>query len=336
MLVSLVLAVAGLLIVSIKVLLLIFAGVLVGVLLNGLSQFIASHTPLSYRFSYVAVLLVIVAVVGAAGYYWGSQVASQITTFASQADSAMEHVEQQAEKAGWGQLYQQVRSQFQQMMNDGDGIIPQVMSVASTLAWGVTAIVVVLFVGLYVSYDPHLYRSGLLKLVPLDHRGHAGEVMQAFRLTLMQWIIGRLISMSIVGVTTGIALWWLGVPLPIFLGVLAALLTFVPNIGPILAAVPQALLAFQVSPATVWYVIVFNVAMQAAESYLITPMVLQYEVTLPPALTIFAQLLMAVLIGPIGMVMAAPLTAAVMVLVQKLYIHETLGDPKPGRLVEQT
>jgi predicted PurR-regulated permease PerM len=116
------------------------------------------------------------------------------------------------------------------------------------------------------------------------------------------------------------------------LGVLAGLLTFVPNVGPIVAAVPQALLALQVGAATVVYVIIFNVVLQTIESYLLTPMVQQYEVSLPPALTIFAQLLMAVLVGVIGIIMAAPLTAAIMVLVQILYLRDRLHDPDPGSL----
>jgi predicted PurR-regulated permease PerM len=59
-------------------------------------------------------------------------------------------------------------------------------------------------------------------------------------------------------------------------------------------------------------------------------------VTLPPALTIFAQLLMGVLFGAIGIIMAAPLTASIMLLTQTLYIHDRLGDATPGRLAEKT
>ena len=140
--------------------------------------------------------------------------------------------------------------------------------------------------------------------------------------------------MSIIGVCTGLGLWLLGVPLPLSLGVLAVLLTFVPNVGPIIAALPQTLLAMQMSTNTALYVIVFNIALQGAESYLITPMVQRYEVSLPPVLTISAQLLMGLIIGVIGVMMAAPLTIAVMLLVQMLYIHDYLGDPDAGRLAD--
>lgn len=124
-------------------------------------------------------------------------------------------------------------------------------------------------------------------------------------------------------------------PLPVTLGVVAALLTFIPNIGPLLAAVPQVLLAFQVGTDTVLYVILLNMALQFVESYLITPLVQYYEVSLPPALTISLQLLLGVSLGVIGLVVAAPLLVVALVLVQMLYIRRTLEDPKPGRVVER-
>ncbi len=220
----------------------------------------------------------------------------------------------------------------QKLAGQATKVLPALKTGVEWLLWGITGIVVILFVGLYVAYDPHLYQSGLVKLVPLDQRERVREVLGRLRTVLGRWIIGRIISMTIIGVSTAIGLWLLNVPLPITLGVLAALLTFIPNIGPILAAVPQALLAFQVGTTTVLYVILFNIAMQGVESYLITPIVQRYEVTLPPALTVCAQLLMGVLFGVIGIIMAAPLTASLMLVVQMLYVRDELGDSSPGEL----
>jgi predicted PurR-regulated permease PerM len=138
--------------------------------------------------------------------------------------------------------------------------------------------------------------------------------------------------MSIVGILTSLGLWLLGVPLPITLGFVAAFLTFIPNLGPLLAAVPQALLALNVGPQTVVYVLIFNLVLQGVESYLFTPIIQRHEVTLPPILTIAAQLLMGVLFGIIGVMMAAPLVVATMVIVQMLYVHDYLGDEHPGEL----
>src|SRR3546814_8031203 len=95
-----------------------------------------------------------------------------------------------------------------------------------------------------------------------------------------------MVSMTVVGVLTGTGLWALGIPLAFILGALAALLAFIPNIGPVIAAVPAVLLAFLDGPTTVLWVVTVYVAVQTVERSLITPMVQQGRVSLPPVLTI--------------------------------------------------
>ncbi len=119
------------------------------------------------------------------------------------------------------------------------------------------------------------------------------------------------------------------------LGVLSALCTFIPNIGPLLAAVPQLLLAVNSGGNTVLYVLVFILILEGVESYLVTPMIQKYEVSLPPLLTIAAQFLMGALLGIIGLMMAAPLVVVATVLIQMLYIEDRLGDPDPGELTSK-
>jgi predicted PurR-regulated permease PerM len=133
-------------------------------------------------------------------------------------------------------------------------------------------------------------------------------------------------SMIVVGLLTAVGLWALGMPLALTLGLLAALLTFIPNLGPTLAVVPAALLALLQSPTKSLYVILLYLVIQAVESYLLIPLVQRQAVSLPPALTITAQVLLGILVGGFGLVLATPLTAAVMVLVRMLYIEDALGD----------
>ena len=166
----------------------------------------------------------------------------------------------------------------------------------------------------------------------MKRRQRLGQTLEKMRSILGFWIVGRLISMCIVGILTTAGLWLLNVPQAIALGVVAGLLTFIPNFGPILAVIPQALLALEVGVNTLAYVVILNVVLQAVESYLVTPVVQRYEVSLPPALTICSQLILGVLLGAIGVIMAAPLTAAILVAVQMLYIHDRLGDPRPRQL----
>jgi predicted PurR-regulated permease PerM len=329
------LAAANLLVSTLSVVLLTFAGILFGVFLNGISRFVKRHTPLPYLWSYVLVVTVLLLLIAGGFIYLGATVTQQAAQLSEQLQSAANQLMETARQYPWIEdLLSRVSEDGGQLSGQG-GLLPRVMAGAQWVLWGVTGIVVIFFVGLYVAYDPELYETGLVKLVPANRRDHACDVLRTLRSAVASWIVGQFISMSIIGVFTMVGLWLLGVPMAIALGVLAALLTFIPNFGPILATIPQALLALQVGTNTVLYVLLLNVGLQTVESYVVTPIVQRYEATLPPALTIFAQLLMGAVVGVIGVVMAAPLTVASMALVQMLYIRDELGDPEPGELVEE-
>src|SRR6185295_16753182 len=118
-----------------------------------------------------------------------------------------------------------------------------------------------------------------------------------------------------------------GVPLWLPLGLLAALLNFIPNFGPVIAAVPAVLIALADNPAKAAWVVALSVAAQNLEGYLITPLVQRRAVEMPPALTILSQVLMGLLLGPLGVILAAPMTAAAIVVLKMLYVEDTLGTP---------
>ena len=109
----------------------------------------------------------------------------------------------------------------------------------------------------------------------------------------------------------------------------AFLLTFIPFIGPLLSAIPVVLVAFSEGPATALYALLLYSAIQMLEGYVLTPNVQRRSVSLPPALTIAAQVLLGVLVGALGVVLATPLAATGLVVVNKLYVREVLGDDQP-------
>ena len=327
---ALILATLGVLTVTVKMLLLIFAGVLFALFLNRLVRFVAGRTKLSYRVCYPIVVLLLAVLVASGVYYAGTQIVAKAHELGEQLQASTDRLIERIDQSQWLPDKSEIVSQLKTVVQDGDGILPQIMTVTGWITWSLSAAAVILFIGLYVAYDPQLYGKGVLRCVASAQRERAEKTLQALQETLARWIGGRLMSMSIVGVATTAALWILGVPLPGMLGVIAALMTFVPNVGPLLATIPQVLLAFQVGSATVLYVLLFNVALQTLESYAITPVIMRYEVSLPPALTISAQLLMAVLLGPIGMVMAAPLTLLAIALVTERRADPHDGPPQAG------
>jgi predicted PurR-regulated permease PerM len=129
---------------------------------------------------------------------------------------------------------------------------------------------------------------------------------------LRWWVLAKLISMSMVGILITIGLWIVGIPLAGSLGIIAALMTFIPNVGPIISFVPAALLALAISPTKgLLTMLVFGIVFMA-EGYVVTPLLERNIVRLPPALTLTMQLLLAAIAGPVGVALAAPLAAAML------------------------
>lgn len=337
MLVALVLATAGLLLPVLGILLLVFAGLLFGVFIQAVSDWPAKHARLSYRTSFLIVVVLMLLSIGIGCFYLGSQVVRRADELWSQLESALQTADQRLAQNDWTSEHLPSVSEMQQKVADStSSILPEMYQGLQWFGWGATGALVIFFIGLYAAYEPELYRTGLIKLIPQDQRSRAEQVLNELKSALRLWLVGRILSMVIVGIATTVMLGLLGVPLSMSLGVLAALLTFIPNIGPLIAALPQMLLAVNVGSQTVLYVLLFNVILQTIESYLITPLVQRHEVSLPPILTIAAQLVMGVLVGIIGVMMAAPLVVVAMVLIQMLYVHDCLGDAPPGQLTSDS
>ncbi len=122
---------------------------------------------------------------------------------------------------------------------------------------------------------------------------------------------------------TTIGLWLLHVPLAFTLGLLTAFMIFIPYIGSLIALAVTLLVALIQGPTQVLYVTILFLGVHIAEGYLLTPMVQRRAVYLPPALTILSQVVMGMLLGFLGLALATPLTAAVLVLVEMLYLRES-------------
>jgi predicted PurR-regulated permease PerM len=335
-LLALVLATAELLVPALSVILLTFAGLLFGVFVHGLSEWLANHSSASYRTSYLVVVALLLLVIGVGCFYLGSQVVTRADELWTKLQTTVDSADNPPPANQWLREHLPNVSQLQKQLTDStSAILPKMFQGLQWLGWTITGALVIFFIGLYAAYEPQLYRAGLVRLVSIDRRPRMNEVLDQLKRSLGRWIVGRFVSMTIVGLLTAIAMWLLGVPLPVSLGVLAALLTFIPNIGPLLAAIPQLLLAADLGTQTVFYVLLFNLILQTVESYMITPVVQRHEVSLPPILTIAAQLLMGVVAGIIGVMMAAPLVVVAMVLVQMLYVHDYLGDSEAGELTAQ-
>lgn len=319
------------------VLLVLFAGILFAVLLNGASNRLAKRLHLSRNLSLIAVLLLLVAGFGLVGYFLGPQVVEQIDPLISALPSSLQRFREYLEQYAWTREIVQSIPPTGEIISNLFGALSQARFVFTGTLGAIANIAIILFIGIYLASQPQVYINGFLKAVPKKNRPRGREVFDELGETLELWLFGKLISMVIVGVTTAVGLMLLGVPLAITLGVIAGLFEFIPYLGPILAGVPAVLMAFSDGPDTALYTLFLFMGIQAAESYLLAPLVEKRMVSLPPALTISMQVLFAVPFGLLGIALSTPLTAVLFVLIAMLYVQDVLDDPvrTPSELHDQ-
>jgi predicted PurR-regulated permease PerM len=182
-------------------------------------------------------------------------------------------------------------------------------------------LLVIIFLAAYFASEPHVYRDGLLRLVPPAKRDAADELFREIASLLRQWLLARLLAMVAVGTITGVGLALLGVPAAAALGLLAGLMEFVPFIGPIVSAVPAVGMALVDSPQTAIYVVILFIVIQQLEGNLITPLLMKNRLDVPPAVTIIAVSALGVVFGILGMLIAEPLSAVIILVTNRLYVE---------------
>jgi predicted PurR-regulated permease PerM len=143
---------------------------------------------------------------------------------------------------------------------------------------------------------------------------------------LRMWFAGQLAAMLLIGVVSGLAYWWIGLPSPLALGIITGLTNFIPFIGPILGAIPALIFALAIDVETVLWTAGATIAIQQLEGNVVTPLIQRQAVLMPPALALFAIVIFGLLFGLLGVFLAAPLAVALLVLVKKLWVRETLGE----------
>jgi predicted PurR-regulated permease PerM len=308
-------------------LMLVFAGVLVSILLRGLSRILMLKTGIGRGLSLSLILLAFAAVSIAGVWLLPGQIGSQVSELRQQLPLAIENVKQYVKQYEWvHSTIENLPSLNEYMAGRGGAIVSRLTGLASTTFGLAINSLIAVIIGLYLASQPDLYSAGIKHLLPFRRRARAGEILGAIDEALWRWIGGRFILMLINGGLTTAGLWLLGVPLAVSLGLLAGLLNFVPNFGPWIAAIPAVLIGFLQGPQQALYVALLYLMLQTIDGYFLTPIVDRRSVEMPPVLTITAQVLLGLTFGFIGFLLASPFAAAVMILIKMVYVEDILGD----------
>lgn len=319
---------------AVTVLFVAFAGIILGVYLRSTTELVRRLIPAPRTALLLAIVLAHVAIITLFLAWSVPQTRAEIERLTVELPVAW-HQLGESVRGTWLSGPYHALSSFDRVLHAIPNAQARIMGVFSNAVFGLAACAIIVFVGIYLAWAPGSYLAGVLILFPVERRGRIATILEELYKTLARWFAGRSIAAAIIGVGTGVGVWALGVPLPFTIGVLAAVLTYIPNIGPILTVIPGVLLALTKGWQTSVGVVVIYLAVQFVESYLLTPFIERWAVRVPPALLLIVQALLTVMVGIIGVALAAPLIAVAMVLIQRLYVEDRLDASARARFEER-
>ena len=313
---TLVIIVLLLLIETFSVFLLVLAGTLIAIFFRGFSNFIQRKT--KWKEEICLAITIIGTLLIFAGLFWliGTKVQEQIAELTETLPKTIDNAKAKLNESSIGkELVDKLSSK-----NSMDKVQVFAKQFFQSTFGVFGDIYVILLIGIFFTISPKTYTKGMVQLIPPNGQEKADHVLDKLGEQLLNWLKGTLFSMFVVFVLTAIGLAIIGLPLWLVLALLAGLISFIPNFGPLLALIPALLVALMQSPQTAALVGGLYILIQFIESNFITTFVQKKLLNLPPALLIIAQLIMGALTGAWGLVLATPLTVIVIVLVQELYL----------------
>lgn len=313
-----------------QVLLIVYAGILLAVLYHGFAEWIARKIGISEKFTLAVAILAPLIGLGVGIWLMAPSIGDQANELAERLPEAVGELKQQLLQYEWASRFWENKERMQEFLPEPSDSAPIVSSFFSSTLGVLGNFIVIFFIGLFLSINPKLYVNGTIQLLPVCKRSRARHILKTTGAILQSWLIAKLAAMAVIGVLTATGLWLLGIDLALVLGLIAAILSFIPNFGPIASVIPAVLVALIDSSEKAFYVLLLYIGVQAIESYVVTPILQQKMVDLPPAILITMQILFGVIAGMWGVILATPLTIAMMVLINMWYIEDVLNDKKEG------
>jgi predicted PurR-regulated permease PerM len=330
---------------------LIFAGVLLGVALNAMTNLLGRLVRLPHPLRLVIVCLTLAAMLSGIVFLGGTTIAQQATVLSNTIKSQLVTVKAFLEKNGIDASYFDLGNQVEApsasssssatpgapaarafpgagaIASSGGAIVSQTLKLLLGTVSAVGNFFIVLFLGLAFAAQPAVYRNGLLFMAPAKQRARATIIVDRIGETLERWLIAQMLTMAAVFLVTWIGLEIIGIESSFILGIQAGLLAFIPTVGAIIAGLIVVLASLASGWVAALSALILFLGVHALESYVLTPIIQRQALDIPPA-TLFAfQILLGIVFGVWGLALALPLMA-----IAKVMIDYFKADEPPPEL----
>ena len=319
--VALIIAVLWILKETFNVLLLVLAGALIAVYFHALSKWINKKTNISRKGSMAISVAVTVIILAALIYFSGARIQAQVAELSKTLPKTVQDI-----KTTLSQSY--VGDQILKTFSDSGTTNKTTAYFESFFrsTFGILGdLYVVLFIGIFFTISPFMYINGFLKLFPPRARAVTKHILERLGYTLRKWLIVKIFSMFEVTVFTIIGLSIMNIPMAFALSVIAGLLNFVPNFGPLIAMIPAVLVGITKGFDTALIIAALYTLIQILDGSIIVPALQQKLIRIPPAILIMSQLFMGILSGGWGLFLATPLLVIIMIVVDETYVKKQKG-----------
>jgi predicted PurR-regulated permease PerM len=318
---------------------LVFAGMLLGVALNAMTNLLGRVVRLPHALRLTIVCLTLAAMLSGVVFLGGTTIAQQATVLSNTIKSQLVNVKAFLEKNGIDTSYFDLGNQAETpasspsspatpgaaptrnfpgagaIASSGGAIVSQTLKLLSGTVSVVGNFFIVLFLGLTFAAQPSVYRIGLLFMTPAKHRACATVIVDRIGETLERWLTAQMLTMAAVFLVTWIGLEIIGVQSSFILGIQAGLLAFIPTVGAILAGLIVVLASLASGWVAALSAFILFLGVHALESYVLTPIIQRQALDIPPATLFAVQILLGVVFGIWGLALALPLMAIAKVMI---------------------
>jgi predicted PurR-regulated permease PerM len=306
--------------------LLIFGAIIVASILRAIAEPLIRYARMPDKLAVLTAFVLVVGLFGGSFYLFGREVVGQTENLKTQLPVAWAALKTRLDGTGFGQMLQ---SQFDSLGQQAGGMLSNLPGIAGNIMSSLASLLVATSAGVVLAMDPRRYRDGMVSLLPVAHRERVRDAMNTAGHAIRLWLIGQSISMVFVGTCIGVGLAIIGVPSALALGLFSGVAQLIPLVGPLVAGVAGLLLAgMEGWQRFAWALAVYIIVPQI-EANLLTPTVQSRLSSVPMVLILFALFGFGILLGPIGVLYAMPLTVVLYTLAMRFYHGDDLTKRVP-------